>query len=170
MPDKIVIRDEKTVLLEALGKRTKMGKHVIFKKRVGYEFPVADVPEGMAGDILRGEELTTESKDELDAQLAEAAEFNKGVDKYNAERPKGTPPRLPKTVPEKYHGHLVNFREAVPVKETVKKTTQPETQDVPGLSDLKWNDLRKLAREKGIDTLRKTREEIEAEVQALAEE
>ena len=175
----MVVRSEKLILVEALGRRTQIGKGpdaVIFSEREGYEYPVAEMDVSVAKPLIAGEQLTVETRDALTAKLEEVAAENAEIDKMNKHRPPNSSPVPRVKVPEEYHGHLVNFREAVLVGKPKKKAPgkdavdETDSQEVPGLSDLKWNDLRKLAKEKGIDTLRKTREEIEAELQALTEE
>jgi hypothetical protein len=129
MNSNVVVRNEKLILVEATGRRTQIGNgQIVFSQKDGYEYPVAEIDEAIALPLLRGEELTQSSKDDLEAKLVEVGDFNKEVDKYNQTRPKGTPPRERMKVPEVYHGHFVNFRRAVPIKPVAPEPVVEETE------------------------------------------
>lgn len=170
MNSNVVVRSEKLVLVEATGKRTQIGE-IIFTKRDGYKYPVAEMDITVALPLIRGERLTEKTRDEFQAKLKEVEEENAKIDEANKRRPPNTNPYPHVKVPEEYHGHFVNFRMAEPWDgkddEDEESVDSVEEGNGDELSEMKWTDLRKLAAEHGISITKKTRPQIEEELAAL---
>ena len=143
MPTQMIVRSEEKILVEALGSRKQIGREIFFEKRPGYEYPVAEMDRTVAKPLLHG------------ASAAVSL------------------PSAQATVPEIYHGHNINFREAVPIKKTGKKEAKGDpvedvgTSELPVLSDMTWGELRKHTVSNGVEIQGKKRPEIEAELLEL---